>query len=97
VYKKNIAFQVLKSEKYFIIAALSKILLISCYFAPSESLEEQLNHVTTKLERYHTYEKILIGDFNVRSLMYEKLKTIDYNMKKRADLFEKFLMAFDQP
>lgn len=95
IYKKNIPIQIVKTEGYYIAITVTNYIIISCYFAPSKDLEEQLRNISKLIVDFRNFKIILMGDFNVRSNIYEKINREDYNMKIRAELFEEFLMSHD--
>ena len=71
---------------------IEKFFLIACYFAPSKVQEEQIARVSSIITANKSYKIVLIGDFNLRSRLYEKLTRYDFNVQKRAEIFEEFLI-----
>ena len=95
LHKKNFLIQTVKADSFYIAIVFASYILIACYLAPSRNLQEQLTTLSFVISEFCCYKKILIGDFNVRSSIYKKIKRKDYNMEKRAELFEDFLMSHD--
>lgn len=95
LYKKNIPIQIVKVDSFYIAFVFSNYLLIACYLAPSKNLHDQLTTISFVLSEFRSYKKILVGDFNVRSPIYEKLERSDYCMNQRAESFEEFLLSHD--
>lgn len=93
-YKNNIKIQPIINTDDMIIARINDIVIVTIYWSPNEPNEE-INTKIKDLEQiindnFKKQKVILIGDFNTRSSMYEKLKNISYN-KARSNLFENFL------
>jgi len=62
---------------------------------PSQDTDAQLLALSNTINDFRQYKVTLLGDFNARFYIYEKLWRVDYNTKKRSDSFEEFLMAYD--
>lgn len=95
-YKNCINLFEIQKNQSTIIIKIEEVVIIAIYWSPNE-LNEIIEKRIRDLQEYIMLDLknekiILIGDFNTRSVIYEKLNGISYN-KRRAQAFEEFLMT----
>ena len=94
-YKEHLKIDLLYNSNCMIISKIADVFLIACYWSPNVTNEE-ISQKIDELEQYIFKNKInkqkliLLGDFNSRSSLYEKLYNISYN-KIRGQIFEEFI------
>ena len=92
VYRANLDVNIIMTEEYCIVIELGEVLVCGCYFSPNEEILTKIDCLNTCLKQFKK-EVVLVGDFNVRSHLYENLP-VNYSIdKNRADPFEQFIIA----